>query len=390
MPAGRWSDGTTIKTVRRLAVLVASASTVAFAQPPVELGTVAGTVRDASGRGLAGARIGIVGGRLAGESDDSGEFRIRDVVAGETRLTARRIGFAPETVVVAVRPMDLTLVTLALRRVSIPIPPVIVNGRRDIRGPMAGFYARLERGQGRFFTQEQLEQQVARRMSDLLRGIPGLRIEQRRSGAQQVRSRGSATAPLFWLDGVPMQMAELDLDNFDPRGFAGIEIYSGPATVPVEFTGSRAQTSSGGAILLWTRQGEPSKRPRKRGELSPAAMLAQLIEQSQVYTADGVDSPVMAIGGSRAVPIYPDSLYGARQSGHVEVEFVVDATGTPRMDTFGVVATTHHSLTEAVRRVLEDRRFVPATRRGVAVAQLVQQPFEFVVEPPEGARKPEN
>ncbi|MFM9012425.1 MAG: energy transducer TonB, partial [Gemmatimonadota bacterium] len=69
--------------------------------------------------------------------------------------------------------------------------------------------------------------------------------------------------------------------------------------------------------------------------------------------------------------------------GDVEVEFVVDATGDIRMDTFGVVSATHPQLVEAVRRSLVDCRFVPARKAGVAVAQLVQYPVRF--EPPVGS-----
>ena len=66
-------------------------------------------------------------------------------------------------------------------------------------------------------------------------------------------------------------------------------------------------------------------------------------------------------------------------AGRVEVEFVVDSTGHPRMDTFGVVHSTHPELVQAVRLALSTDRleFAPATLGGRPVAQLVQQPFEF-------------
>jgi hypothetical protein len=55
------------------------------------------------------------------------------------------------------------------------------------------------------------------------------------------------------------------------------------------------------------------------------------------------------------------------------------------MDTFGVVASTHPLLVEAVRRSLAEQRFVPARKSGVAVAQLVQYPVRF--EPPTGPER---
>jgi TonB family protein len=265
---------------------------------------------------------------------------------------------------------------------------VLVHGRRDLRGALAGFYGRMERGQGRFFTAEAIEQSNARRMSDLLRGIPGLRIDQRRFGTQTYRMRGSNVAPLVWLDGVPMGAAEVDLDNFDPRTFAGIEIYSGPATVPIEFTGGRAMTTSGGTILLWSREGEFAARRARRGEPSPAARIAEMVERRQAFTSQQVDAPARPLGPGEVVPVYPDSLYEARIGGYVEVEFVVDASGRPRMETFGVVLATHERLGAAVRRAIEERRYSPAIMGGRAVAQVVHQPFTFI---PDSAtpRRPE-
>ena len=378
-----------------LAAGLAAAAPQSVAQAPqapaAARGTVRGSVHDGAGRAVVGARLTVIGASLAGESDGVGAWSITNIPVGSVQLAVRRIGFAAETLNVRVEESSTLVGAFGLRRIALPLQAVVVHGRRDLRGPMAGFYARLDRGQGRFLTQEQIDRSPARRMSDILRGIPGLRIEQRRFGNQSYRLRGSAIAPLVWLDGIPMGAAEVDLDNFDPRTFAGIEIYSGAATVPVEFAGSRSMSTSGGSIVLWTRQGEPSARRRKKDDPSPALLVLGLLDRDEAFTRDEVDTQVLALDSDPVVPVYPDSLYGARIPGHVEVEFVVDPTGRPRMDTFGVVAATHPALGEAVRRAIEDRRFVPATRGGVAVAQVVQQPYSF--RPDSGTRpatKPDN
>jgi len=363
----------------------------ASAQAIPGLGTVSGSVRDSSGRGIEGARVAIIGGLFAGETDDEGGFRLGKVPAGTARLAVRRIGFAPETLVLSIRADETTDVSLALRRVSALLAPVVVQGRRDVIGPLSGFYARLDRGQGRFFTFEQIDDSPARRMSDLLRGIPGMRISAGRGGSQSYRMRGSNVAPLVWLDGVPMANAELDLDNFDPRTFAGIEIYSGAATVPIEFTGGRTFSSSGGTIVLWTREGTPTAKRRKKDDPPPAVLVRLLLDRNEAFTRDEVDTPAVLLEGAQVVPIYPDTLYNAGLPGQVTVEFVVDREGRARMDTFGGVAGSHRSLVEAVRRAVEERRFAPATRQGRAVAQVVHLPFSFI--PDSGtrsARKPEN
>ena len=349
---------------------------------------VKGSLVDSDGRGVTGARVQLVGGSAAAESDDRGLFELGGVPSGHARLAVRRIGFAPETLAVPSGASGMVLEHLALQRIGALLTPVIVNGRRDLRGPMAGFYARLDRGNGRFFTQEQIERTNTRRMSDLLRGVPGMRIDQRKFGSSSFRMRGSSAAPLVWLDGVPMGSAEVDLDNFDPRTFAGIEVYSGAATVPIEYSGSRTMSTSGGSIVLWTRQGEASPRRRKKDDPTASSVILGLLDRDLAFTRDEVETHAVALDTAPSPPVYPDSLYRARVAGRVEVEFVVDPSGRPQMDTFGAVATTHLSLVEAVRRVIVERRFRPATRRGVPVAQLVQVPFEFVPDTSLPTRRP--
>lgn len=354
-------------------------------------GSVRGTVRDLSGRPLAGARVSVLGADASTESDEAGAFRLALLPGASARIVARRIGFAPETLSVTLSVVRGADVEVRLERLAQPLDAVVVNGRRDLRGPMAGFYTRRDRGGGgRFFTQEQIAQRSVSRMSDLLRTIPSMRITTRRQGESQFRLRGASIAPLVWLDGAPMGAGEVDLDNFDPRSFAGIEIYSGPASVPVEFAGTRMMSTSGGTIVLWTRRGEAAPARRKRGAPTPAQLIAGLIERGEAFTAASVDRPARPVDSPPIVPIYPDSLFEARVPGMVEVEFVVDVTGAVRMDTFGVMWTTHRQLGEAVRRSLPAAGFVPAVRGGRIVAQVMQLPFEFLPDSGVVARKPKD
>ncbi|MCE9600791.1 MAG: TonB family protein [Gemmatimonadetes bacterium] len=353
-------------------------------------GVVRGVVRDGTGRALGGARISVMGVVSDVESQDEGAYTIGGLAPGVAQLLVRRIGYAPETLSVAIPRGGLVTADPVLRRLAVPLDAVIVNGRADLRGPIAEFYARMARGNGRFFTQDMITRRNPARMSDLLRGIPGLRVESRRYGVQQFRLRGATLAPLVWLDGTPMGAGEVDLDNFDPKSFAGIEIYSGSATVPVEFSGSRTMSSSGGAVVLWTRQGTAGPPRRKKGAPTPALLVAEMVERGQAFSAERVDVAARPPEDVGRLPIYPDSLYAARIEGRIEVEFVVNADGRVRMDTYSVVSTTHRMLGEPVRRALESASFVPAVRAGRPVSQVVQLPFEFVPDSAAAARKPKD
>ncbi|HVE79260.1 MAG TPA: energy transducer TonB [Gemmatimonadaceae bacterium] len=58
--------------------------------------------------------------------------------------------------------------------------------------------------------------------------------------------------------------------------------------------------------------------------------------------------------------------------------------GDPELPTLSIVSSDHPALVPAVRRAVAESRFTPATRGGRPVRQLVQQPYDFVAEPPPG------
>ena len=59
------------------------------------------------------------------------------------------------------------------------------------------------------------------------------------------------------------------------------------------------------------------------------------------------------------------------------MQFVVDTTGRPEMNTFKVLKTDNKLFTDAVRLALVDWRFSPAEVGNRKVRQLVQMPFVF-------------
>ncbi len=78
-------------------------------------------------------------------------------------------------------------------------------------------------------------------------------------------------------------------------------------------------------------------------------------------------------------PEYPKSLRDAGVQGQVLTQFVVDSTGRVDMRTFKVLKSDHELFSDAVRTVLTDMQFVPATIGGKGVSQLLQTPFKFSI-----------
>ena len=348
------------------------------APPVARAAAVGGIVSDSSGTGIAGANISVAGVAGHAISDANGAFRLSaSVEPGLYRVVTRRIGFRPDTLMVTV-PTEGD-VDLRIRLVAAPqriAPVVIAAARARYSGRMRGFYERRDRGGGgRFFTAEDIAKQRPRAVSDLIRTLPGTRISSV-GGQNVITFRGMRCPPLIWIDGSPATAGYLDPDVFAVTTLAGIEVYSGPATVPAELMWVRGKSSCG-AIALWTKMPEP----RRRGTTQISAEdLAALVDAQRLHTADDVDTPAAPDSAYLASPMYPDSLLRAAIGGRVIVEFVVDIAGMPDMTTFGAVLSTHPPFTEAVRVAVGSARFTPAWLGGRRVRQLVQLSFRF--EPP--------
>lgn len=340
-----------------------------------------GVIRDQLGAPVGGAQISIAGSDMRGETDGLGEFAVTKANVGTLTIRVRRIGFRPDSTTVMVRAGESSPVEIVLTRFAVDLRPVVVNGRKELTGEMAGFYERRSHGFGHFYTREEIEKQNLSNMTDLFRMLPGAHVESRGSFQRVVRFRGSRCAPLTVLDGMGLFAGEFDLDALDPRSFEGIEVYSGPASVPVRFQGNRNISSSCGTIVLWSRQGELRPKRRKNGSPSPAAEIAKQVEDKSVFTASEVDVPARPDSTALVHPVYPDSLLERGLPGRVLAEFVVSASGEVVIETFSVVTATNDAFAESVRRVVHLQRYLPAQRKGQAVQQVVQQPFEFVPDP---------
>lgn len=364
-----------------LCAVAIGATPMALVAQAASTTAIKGTITTTFGTPIGGAQVRLNAGpatpQIQLESDDFGVFTAPKVPHGDVWMVARRIGYRPDSLRVRVSGDQPVTATLTLERIAVELDAVKVLGRRDVTGHLAGFYRRMGFGNGRFFTASDLERRNASNMTDVFRMVPGLRIESR--GFQNsVRMRGSRCAPLVWLDAQPMYAGEVDLDSFDPRSFDGIEVYSGAASVPVEFQGNQRMSSACGTIVLWSKRGELREKKRKKDEPTPAARIATMVDEGSAFVVADVDRAALPDSSTLVRPIYPDSLFEAQTPGQVIAEFVVGANGQPVMETFSAVTTTHRLFVEPVRRAVREQRFSPAVKKGKMVSQVLQLPFEFV------------
>ena len=354
-----------------LTLLVLMVPRSVLAQPT----TVAGIVVDSAGQGIADVHVWVDNSPGSSATNISGRFFLRSVSPGTTILRARRLGFRPVVMELDIPPDGARELTLRMTPVATPLEPVAVRASAaGFTGRLAGYYERLSaRGGGVFITRSQIDREGSRQLTYLLTHVPGITAQRMRGGGSGVRLRGRTCWPLVYLDGMAMPAGEVDLDAISPTSLHGIELYLGATSTPLRFQQARGMASCG-TILLWSRG--PDTDPVGRS-LHSSAYLEQLVASASVFSADQVDQPATLDRARSGGPQFPPSLMAEGAYGTVVAEYIVDAHGRVEDGTFGIVSSTHPLFSEAVRQASRQLRYLPAVRAGVAVRQLVQQPFSF-------------
>lgn len=229
------------------------------------LSVIDGVVTDTLLQPLGAADVSVVGIGARVVTGDNGRFRMLQVPAGQYLLVVRRIGFAPTSGIIEVPPADTLRLAYTLVRSANLMDTVRVRDRR-ITMRMLDFEKRRLEGVGQFVTQEEIERRGSLQTSDFLRYMRGVQVSVNTTqvfGGTQVYSRregGGFDAnqqqqycPMqVYLDGIILP-AYFNLDLLPPpKQVAGIEVYSGAATVPPMFSGPDRRC---GVVAIWTRDG---------------------------------------------------------------------------------------------------------------------------------------
>jgi hypothetical protein len=209
------------------------------------------------------------------EADSVGSFRVAVPGAGWYSLRVGRIGYASVTSdSLEVGPREDVEVTIRLSVEAFRLEPLLVVERREEVRPRSELERRLESGRrsglGVFITREALDSTTAQTVTALLSRMPFLRLG--RDDLPITISRGGCT-PTLYLNGARFQLAER-LDEFiQPGTLEAVEIYRNESELPREFAG----IGHCGAIVFWTRVGEPRRGAAWRFLLAGGALLGMAL-----------------------------------------------------------------------------------------------------------------
>lgn len=197
-------------------------------------------------------------------SDDDGFFEVSAGEQGDYLLEAAAFGYRASRVGVfelgeggemsvefRLWPTPLTLDGVVVE--SLVREPVLVRN---------GFYRRMGRGVGTYFSPDDIESSNAQRAIDMLQGLAGVRMRIDPVNGERLMVRGSQgyCVPTLLVDGVRVTWAgtAMRLDELIPlETVYAMELHRGVSGLPIEF----GSFESCGLIVFWTKRDPRRDRP---------------------------------------------------------------------------------------------------------------------------------
>ena len=230
---------------------------------PNQPGSIVGRVQDQDwGQAIRGVDVTIKGTNVRVQSDTRGNFRIPELSWGEYTLSFEHPSYGSHEQTLKVIGGKSHDIEVYLPPEAIEMPAIIVKVRpRRWFGDMVNLQNRIDRGVGYIVTRRQLDERQPLHLADVLRGAPGVDVNQSGSsvtGTFDIRMRNAQTMlgrpcpPAVWVDGVKWRDVSSAFTGIMGVELEVVEVYNGPAEVPGEFLDSDA---SCGAVIVWTRRG---------------------------------------------------------------------------------------------------------------------------------------
>lgn len=200
---------------------------------------------------VAGVDIELLGTDHQWRTGQAGLAALTNAPAGRYLLRARRMGYLMHLQVITFSPADTVPVTIILQGAATRLPEVRVEAERSrevVKLTENGFFQRRQSSPAppsAFWTREDFERIKAVHWRQVFTRVLGGRVD----AADSLRLR--CGSPMIILDGLPL--IDLTIGEIPLEQVAGVEFYSSPAQVPVEFnqtaaSGSRGRDVSGGPL----------------------------------------------------------------------------------------------------------------------------------------------
>ena len=230
----------------------------AGAQTRAAPGVIDGMVTDTNFVALGDATVSVLSTSIHVVTGANGRFRILGLPGGHYIVMVRRLGYESASTMLEVTGGDTLRTSFALERVAIKLDTMKATAPfTSMR--LSEFEERRKLGVGHFMTQAEIEARNTLGVLDLLQPLVSVKIQSSGSGQYAMSMRGPKRLTLepcpfqVFVDGVAVMPIPVNLNNLpSPKELAGMEVYSGGATIPLQY---KRADSGCGVILLWTRSG---------------------------------------------------------------------------------------------------------------------------------------
>ena len=198
-----------------------------------------------------------------------GSFTIHAPSSGAYHLRVARIGY--RTLVdgpYRITRGDPLEVSVVMHPLPLGLEPLEVTVEGGVaRLAAVGYYERKEAGFGHFVEREEIHRTGPMRLTDVLRRLPRVFVSQSPAGglnpALLLRGGGAGPcSPTLYVDGVVVAQGggarwrPVRPDDWVvPEDVEAVEVYPGPASVPVRFQA----LAECGVLLIWTRHASPNR-----------------------------------------------------------------------------------------------------------------------------------
>jgi hypothetical protein len=236
------------------AALVLALSIVGTERLTAQRGNVVGIVHDTAGRPIPQATV-VLEPEHRARADSNGRFVFADVKAGLHALRIRRIGFRPYDAEIRIHGDARDTIRAEMEAGPSRMPTVVTRAERMCsRYKYEGVWCREKDGKGLVFTVEELDQEQPEYIADLLKGVPGLRVDFGIRGGWQARfPRGLGRCVKTLLNGRDSLVGFNPWTNFAVDDIAGLEVFQ-PREVPPEYRHDASGRGGERCILIniWT------------------------------------------------------------------------------------------------------------------------------------------
>jgi hypothetical protein len=226
------------------------------------IGSIVGLAVDDRKIPLAG--VEIRSGDRAVLTGTDGRFTLDSLESGRRQFAARRLGYSPESLLVNFDPRRSDTLVFVMSASAATLDRLDVVDTRLVSPRLEGFEQRLARKNGgQFVTRSDIERRMPQVTSDIIRRLQGVRIVDSMGVQLPVSTRGPKPTLLagsrpgalcvlrVGVDGI-MKESYFAMNTISVSDIHGVEVYSGPATIPPEFNNARRDAMCG-LIMIWTR-----------------------------------------------------------------------------------------------------------------------------------------